>query len=69
MDYKIVRGNNDGHFEIIRERGISALHFRHRLKSPSEFRIVIHGRPKNETTASKGWEKPLTFRVHLIVVE
>lgn len=69
VDYIITRGNSGGHFEIVRERGISALHFRHRLKNPGEFRLVIHGRPKNTTTTKPEWEKPLTFTIHLIVTE
>lgn len=69
MNYSIARGNNDGHFEIVREHGVSALHFRRRLKNPGEFHIVIHGRPVNATATRTGWEKPLTFIVHLVVVE
>lgn len=69
MDYMIARGNNGGHFEIVREHGISALHFRHRLKKPGKFRIVIHGRPRDTTATKTEWEKPLTFTVHLVVTE
>lgn len=69
MNYIIARGNDDGHFEIVRDRGVSALHFRHRLKNPGEFDIVIHGRPENTTAMRTEWEKPLTLTVHLIVVE
>lgn len=69
VDYIIARGNNEGHFEIIREHGFSALHFRHRLKTPGEFRLVVHGRPKNATGTRTEWEKPLTFTVRLIVTE
>lgn len=69
VNYTITRGNSDGHFEIVREHGVSALHFRHRLKNPGEFRLVIHGRPKNTTAMRTEWEKPLTFKVRLIVTE
>lgn len=69
MDYGIARGNDGERFVIVRERGVSALHFRQRLKNPGEFHIVIHGRPRNATVTRTEWEKPLTFTVHLIVTE
>lgn len=70
MEYTIVRGNKHEHFEIAKDHGIWALHFRSRLKKPGEFRVVIHGRPRNGITAENEiWEKPLTFRIHLIVTE
>jgi len=69
MDYSIARGKDSEYFEIVRERGISALHFRQRLKKPGEFHIVIHGHPRNATVTRTEWEKPLTFTVHLIVME
>jgi len=69
VDYAIARGNNSEHFEIVREHGVSALHFRHRLKNPGDFRLVIHGRPKNATATRAEWEKPLTFTIRLIVTE
>lgn len=70
MEYTIVRGNKNNHFEIVKEQEIWALHFRNRLKRAGEFRIVIHGRPVNGITAENEiWEKPLTFRVHLVVTQ
>lgn len=70
MEYTIVRGNKHENFEIAKDHGIWALHFRSRLKKPGEFRVVIHGRPRNGITAENEiWEKPLTFRIHLIVTE
>ncbi|XP_043673250.1 fibrillin-2-like isoform X2 [Vespula pensylvanica] len=70
MEYTIVRGNKHENFEIAKDHGIWALHFRSRLKKPGQFRIVIHGRPRNGITAENEiWEKPLTFRIHLIVTE
>lgn len=69
VDYTIARGNNGGHFEIVKEHGVSALHFRHRLKKPGEFHLVIHGRLKNAIATRTEWEKPLTFTIRLIVTE
>lgn len=70
MEYTIIKGNDDNHFEIVNEHGISALHFRNRLKEPGQFRLMIHGRPRNGISEeNEVWERPLTFRVHLIVTE
>lgn len=70
VEYKIARGNKNNQFEIVKEHGIWALHFRSRLKKPGQFRLVIHGRPKNGIAAeNEVWERPLTFRVHLVVTE
>lgn len=70
MEYTIVKGNKTEQFEIAEDHGIWALHFRSRLKKPGQFHIVVHGHPRNGITAeNEVWEKPLTFRVHLIVTE
>lgn len=70
MEYRIARGNDDDYFEIRNEYGIWALHFRSRLKEPGQFRLVIHGRSRNGTTEEyEVWERPLTFKVHVIVTE
>lgn len=70
MEYTIVKGNNEKHFEVVNDHGVSALHFHSRLKEPGQFRLVIHGRPKNGISEeNEVWERPLTFRVHLIVTE
>lgn len=71
MEYTIVKGNKANHFEMAKDKGgIWALHFRHQLRKMGEFRVVIHGKPVNGITMENEiWEKPLTFRVHIVVVE
>lgn len=68
--YTIAHGDKENHFEIVKEYGVWALHFRNRLKEPGHFRLAIHGRSRdNATEENEVWQRPLTFKVHLIVTE
>ncbi|XP_017775669.1 PREDICTED: fibrillin-2-like [Nicrophorus vespilloides] len=73
MDYKIVEGTDTKKFELLKKNGVWGLHFRRRLKHPGKFDIVIHGRPADLQAKrhfeNDLYEKPLTLRVRLNVVE
>lgn len=70
VEYTIAKGEKDDRFEIVKNGDITELHFRSRVKEPDEFHLVIHGKPKNGiATELESWERPLTLRIHLIVVE
>lgn len=70
MEYLIVKGNEKNKFELINKHGVWALHFKRRLKQPGIFELIIHGsssiKPYNENEV---YERPLTLKVKLIVVE
>lgn len=67
----IVKGNENGKFELIKKHDVWGLHFRRRLKHPGSFDLLIHGRPlKNpDNNDLVNYEKPLTLRVRLLVTE
>lgn len=69
MTYKIVKGNEDKKFELIKKHGVWALHFKRRLKHPGRFEVVIHGRPENDVLESETYEQPLALKVRIIVSE
>ncbi|XP_046415905.1 fibrillin-2-like isoform X1 [Neodiprion fabricii] len=70
IEYTVTRGNDKNQFEIVKRHGVWALHFRKRMKSAGHFLVEIHGRPANGSIGENEiWEKPLTFRVHLIVTK
>ncbi len=71
VEYMIVRGNENGKFELVKKHGVWALHFRRRLKHPGAFDLLVHGRPVNSDNGSNdvSYDKPLTLRVRLIVTE
>lgn len=73
MTYVIVKGNEDNKLELIKQHAIWALHFRRRLKQPSVFDLVIHGRPADSldkrSSENDVYEKPLVLRVKIIVTE
>lgn len=68
MVYKIVSGNEDKKLELLKQNGVWALHFRRRLKSPSVFEIIIHGKStENGQFENNTYEKPLVLRIKLVV--
>lgn len=69
MEYMIVKGNENGKFELIKRHGVWALHFKRRLKHPGAFDLLIHGRPVKSDNEDNLYEKPLTLRVRLLVTE
>lgn len=73
MIYVIVKGNEENKLELIKQHAVWALHFRRRLKHPSVFDVVIHGKPAdayNKTNIeNEVYEKPLTLRIKIIVTE
>lgn len=64
FDYRIVKGNEQNQFEMVKKHGVWALHFRRRLKQPGGFELEIDGHPV-EKLENDTWEKPLTLRVHI----
>lgn len=69
MEYTIVKGNERNKFELINKHGVWALHFKRRLKQPGIFDLIIHGNSINKMERNEVYEKPLTLKVKLIVVE
>lgn len=70
MEYTIVKGNEQNKFELINKHGVWALHFKRRLKQPGTFDLIIHGNSVNSNLSdNEVYEKPLTLKVKLIVVE
>ncbi|XP_072384771.1 fibrillin-1-like [Diabrotica undecimpunctata] len=69
MIYKIVKGNEEKKFELIKKHGVWALHFRKRLKQPGEFELIIHGKPQIVILEAESYDKPLTLKVKIVVTE
>ena len=71
VQYSIIRGNDLGHFEMVRRHGVWALHFKRKLKRPGVFDLEIEGdhhAPTHPNSAlSSKWERPLDLRVRLVV--
>ena len=65
MEYHIVKGNEGGHFNINKKRGIWSLHFRRRLKEESDFKLEIRGVDNNNDNKT---EESLDLNVHIQVV-
>lgn len=70
MEYTIVKGNEQNKFELINKHGVWALHFKRRLKQPGTFDLIIHGHGIDSGIRENlVYEKPLTLKVKLVVVE
>jgi len=65
VEYHIVKGNEGGHFNINKKRGIWSLHFRRRLKEESDFNLEIRGIDKKGDSKS---EESLDLNVRIQVV-
>lgn len=68
FEYIISKGNDGGHFEMVKKHGIWALHFRRRLKHPGTFDLEIDSHPVGYAR-NDIWEKPLSLRVRIIVTQ
>lgn len=73
MTYIIAEGNERNRFELLKQHGVWALHFKRRLKQPGTFDLLIHGKPAESSsknlTEDDAYEKPLTLRIKIIVTE
>ncbi|CAH0559244.1 unnamed protein product [Brassicogethes aeneus] len=71
MLYNIVKGNETNKFELKKNHGVWALHFKRRLKKPETFDLLIHGKPVDKHVSEEKdlYEKPLTLSVRISVVE
>jgi len=65
VEYHIVKGNEGGHFNINKKRGIWSLHFRRRLKEESDFNLEIRGIDKKNDNKA---EESLDLNVRIQVV-
>lgn len=72
MVYTIASGNEDNRFELGKQHGVWALHFRKRIKQPSTFNVILHGRTADATvknSENETYEKPLILGLRIIVIE
>lgn len=70
VEYTITKGNENKKFQLIKKYGVWALHFKRRLKRSGTFDLTIHGKPADlEDKVSDLYEKPLTLRIKLNVIE
>jgi hypothetical protein len=64
----ISRGNENGQFEMVKKHGVWALHFKRRLKHPKTYDLIIDSDPIN-FVSNDIWEKPLSLRLRLVVMQ
>ena len=66
--YKILRGNERGHFELEKHNRAWALHFKKRHNTPAVFNLEIVGLPLSSNLPSPPVSQPIVLRVRIIVV-
>lgn len=67
FEYKITKGNESGHFEMVQKHGVWALHFHQRLKQPGTFPLEITGQRVSSDDSNDVWESPLVLHVIIVV--
>nr|XP_024214767.1 fibrillin-2 [Halyomorpha halys] len=66
--YKILRGNERGHFELEKHSRAWALHFKKRHNNASVFNLEIVGLPISPKLPSPPVTQPIVLRVRIVVV-